>query len=234
MSQKNKITQISLRKKRLDELDNEEGMLSNERLHDPQMQSILDNGLKDRDLKTQRLEQQHQHNPDASSVPQDDEEMFEQQFGSLGVGSDGETAYEEESEMSPTPVDNNVDKDSFLPLEEVRELALSSADDYGYNNIEFDDDGKVISYIMPASARDRTTLKGLLVRLYEKTNESSGGKWNKENTLRNELAQVDTLNDLEVKHAIAYYKKIGIISKKVQHSEGEKYFDAPGVFRVNN
>ena len=213
MSQ-NQITRISLRKKRLDELDNEEGMLSNEILHTPGMRAF---------------------NEDVEHTPEDPEEMFEQQFGVLGVGAEGETPYEEESEMSPSVEEpSGIDKDAFLPLEEVRELALSSADDYGYNNVEFDDDGNVTSYIMPASARDRSTLKGLLIKLYENTNESSGGKWNKANTLQNELAQVDTLNDLEVKHAIAYYKKIGIISKKVKHSEGEKYLDAPGVARVNN
>ena len=213
MSQ-NQITRISLRKKRLDELDNEEGMLSNQILHTPGMRSV---------------------NDDVEHTQEDPEEMFEQQFGILGVGAEGETPYEEESEISPsTPEASGIDKDAFLPLEEVRELALSAADDYGYNNIEFDDDGNVTSYIMPASARDRSTLKGLLIKLYENTNESSGGKWNKENTLNNELAQVDTLNDLEVKHAIAYYKKIGIISKKVKHSEGEKYLDAPSVYRVHN
>ena len=209
------IRKVAIRRPRLDELEGEEEMFN----------APID-------------EHSRITTPDVDyTPPKSDEEMFADQYSDIPVKTEEDKVEEEKSgdyDTGLTPPTQVIEKDMFMPLEEVKLLAPIDAEDFGYGNIDVEEgpNGTNIykSYIMPASSKDRIELKGLLSRLYQKTNESSGGKWNKDNTLSHELQEVDKLNDLEIKHALRYYKKIDrMAGKQIQHAEGEKYMDAPDV-----
>lgn len=240
----NMIEKRALRNKRLDELDEEEGMLSTDRMHggaergemleDPEMMfedeedaEPLTTPVRKRDKKRDRLHQiierhkllnQKRNQPQAPaeqifepSIPEGDVTQAEEIAEETGI--EPENLVEETNESGEladhkqgVDSDEAFDKNLFLPIEELRILAQTFAEDYGYTGDE--------SYIMPASAKLRSELKGLLIRVYDRLKTRTGGKFDKANKLESELKEVDTLNDLEVRHAIAYYKKIDTIERR--------------------
>lgn len=119
--------------------------------------------------------------------------------------------------------DEAFDKELFLPIEEIKELAPSYAEDYGYDK-GFDAEGNYNGYIAPAGPQKRSELKALLIRTYEgiiaRSQQSERIK-NKESfekaqreVMNRELAEIDKLNDLEASHAITYYKKIQMANRR--------------------
>ena len=234
----------ALRNKRLDEIEEEEGMLGTERMHgagergemlddpevafEPEEDEEISLLKEKKDMKERRLQMirdQHKALKDAPKVkaPESIEDVYEDT-----IPDGGETKAEEVAELfeeKPEAIalmtgeeaeledrkqgvdsDDAFDKNLFLPLEEIRILAPTFADDYGYTGEE--------SYVMPASAQSRSELKGLLIRIYEGLQNRTGGKVDKSGRLENELKEVDTLNDLEIRHALNYYKKIDILERK--------------------
>lgn len=236
----------ALRKKRLDEIDEEEGMLGNERMHgagergemldDPEIafepEDEVDNEIVNfqtkKDKKRDRLREimeRHRLLKERQNAPAaEPERVFEETIPDGGVTQAEEVAAEtatepeafveetnEEGELADrkqgVDSDEAFDKNLFLPLDELRILAETFAEDYGYT-------GEPGEYVMPASAKLRSDLKALLIRIYDRLKTRTGGKFDKANKLEAEIKEVDTLNDLEIRHALNYYKKIDTIEKR--------------------
>lgn len=131
--------------------------------------------------------------------------------------------------------DEAFDKELFLPIEELKVLAPTFAEDYGYT-------GEEGEYILPAGTKKRGELKALLSNIYKrviehgknsqriKNKEAFEAKTNKE--LANELKEVDTLNDLEASHVLHYYKKIDTIEKSRARKEQTKRENAEETFEA--
>ncbi len=242
----------ALRNKRLDELDEEEGLLDTNRFHgggergemleDPETlfededeDLIADKSLKEskKDKMRKRLDMIKRVHQDIKERQRAGETPVEESPVDLSPAVtmpsdpvvDEETAFEDEeeddepvlmeeqvefdSEGRPIPPRPNTRADEFdknvLPLEEIRALAPAYGEDYGYPDVEVDEKGKYLTYVLPAPAKIRSDLKALLIRINETTPIGN---------LKNELQEVDTLNDLEARHALNYYKKIDILERK--------------------
>lgn len=247
------IEKKALRNRRLDELDEEEGMLATERMHtpkergemldnpevafeeeeDPEIVNFQNKKDKKRDRLRDIMERHRLLKERQNAKPSEVEQVFEETIPDGGVTKAEEVAAEtgepieelmeetnEEGELADrkqgVQSDEAFDKDLFLPIEELRILAPTFAEDYGYTGEE--------TYIMPAGSKQRSELKALLSRVYEriarrglesarvKNKQSFQDKVKADEA--KEMADVDTLNDLEVRHIINYYKKIDTIEKR--------------------
>lgn len=258
--------QAAGRKQRLDELDQEEGMLDTNRFHgtsergevfdDPEAlfedadeDLIADKSLREskKDKMKRRLELIKERNrvlkdktlapsideePIAINAPEDatqeareDEDDFEEEMEESDEPALSEEQVVLDERGLPIPPRPNTRADEFannvLSLEEVKELAPAYGDEFGYDDVEVDDKGRYKTYIMPASAPHRSELKALLIRL---------GDRKQIDDVEDSLKEVDKLNDLEVRYALKYYKKIDTISRNVvKHSPYEKFLDSPSV-----
>jgi len=235
------IEKKALRNKRLDELDEEEGLLGTDRFHsdserrelpevdfEPEADEEVFPMQDKKDKRQDRLNMIRERHQSLKKKPQsisiEPEQTFEETIPDKTNAEEVAELFEEKPEaialmsgeedevIANKPGVNSdaaFDSSLFLPLEDLKILAPSFAEDYGYSGNE--------SYIMPASAQSRSELKALLIRIYDNLKIRTGGKFDKNDEIKNEIKNVDGLNDLEIRHALNYYKKIDILEKR-KHS----------------